>query len=190
MGDAMEILRDNLARLMTARGWSQHVLAAKSGVSQSAIGYVLRYRDRGDKRPGIEKIEMLAKPFGLEAWQLLCPVGALPAPEALDIELLRMSISGAADAFRSRGMLVDDERLAGAAAFLYRRVRDGTSLRSATDVVKDELAKYGANLASESDGSSGGKDSREPVGKGAVRTSPARAGRHTGRKGPRPEKRS
>lgn len=179
----MKNLRDNLARLMAARGWSQHALAAKSGVSQSAIGYMLRYRDPQDKRPGIEKIEKLGKPFGLEAWQLLCPLDAQPAPEPLDFELLREAIREAADAYRSRGMLLDDEQLAAATAFLYRRVQEGTSLRSAKKVVKEELSRFGANLADHPNGSNGGKESRGPTEKGAVRRGPAGTGRNTGRKG-------
>lgn len=185
MSDAMTILRDNLARLMAARDWSQHALAAKSGVSQSAIGYVLRYRDHQDKRPGVEQIEKLAKPFGLQAWQLLCPLNAQPVPEPLDAELLREAIREAADAYRSRGMLVDDEHLAAAAAFLYRRVRDGMSLRSAKDVVKQELLRFGPNLATDPDGEKLGNESRGSTKKGTVRRGSAGTGRDTRRKGNR-----
>jgi len=183
MPDAMEILRDNVARLMTARDWSQHTLAAKSGVSQSAIGYVLRYRDQQDKRPGIEKIEQIARAFGLQAWQIMCPTNAQPEPEALDVELLRASIAGAIDAYRSKNMLIDDQRLAAAAAFLYRRVHEGVSMRAATNVVQQELSRFGANLAQHPNVSALGKETREPTAKGTVRRGTPGVGRNPGRKG-------
>lgn len=184
--NATNVLAQNLDRLMESRGWGLVETATRSGVSKSAISNIRNYRDRGDKHPTTETVEALAKAFGLQAWQLMCPVAAQPVPEPLDVDLLRAAISGAANAFRSRGMLVDDERLAGAAAFLYRRVRDGTSLRSATDVVKEELSRFGANLAAGSNGSNGGKETREPTAKGTVRRGPAGTGRDIGRKRSRP----
>lgn len=182
MPDAMEILRDNVARLMDVREWSQRALAAKSGVSQSAVGYVLRYRDQHDKRPGIETIEQIAHAFGLQAWQLMCPADAQPEPISLDVELLRESIAAAIQSYRSKDMLIDDQRLAAAAAFLYRRVHEGTSMRSATDVVKQELSRFGATLASDQNVSVLGKEAREPTAKGAIRRGAAGTGRNPNRK--------
>lgn len=187
--NATAVLAKNVERLMEARGWTIVETASRSGVSKSAVGNIRNYRDRSDKHPTTETVEMLATAFGLQAWQLMCPPGSQPEPEPLDLELLRSAIAAAANAYRARGMLVDDEHLAGAAAYLYRRVRGGSSLRSATDVVRDELSKFGANLATDSDGPNGGNPAREPTGKGAVRRGPARAGGNTGRKGKRPEKR-
>lgn len=168
MPDAMEILRDNLTRLMAARDWSQRAMAKKSGVSQSMIGYVLRYRDPQDKRPGVEKIELLAKTFGLQAWQMLCPAGAQPEPEPVDMELLGAAIRTAAETFRTRGALPDDARLASAAAYLYRRVREGTSLKRAATSVADQLEHMGMNLAGLQDGPSKGERPRGSSGKGAA----------------------
>lgn len=182
---ATEILRDNIRRLMDARGWSEPALSKKSGVSQSRINYLLNYRDTNDRHPSTLTVEQIATAFGLQAWQLMCPVEAQPVPEPLDAELLRDSIREAADAYRSRGMLIDDERLAGAAAFLYRRVRDGLSLRSATDVVKQELLRFGPNLAIDPDGEKLGKEPRGPAEKGVVRRGSAGTGRDTRRKGNR-----
>jgi transcriptional regulator with XRE-family HTH domain len=175
MPDAMETLRDNVTRLMKARDWSQHTMARKSGVSQSAVGYVMRYRDPQDKRPGLENIEMMAKAFGLQAWQMLCPIEEQPEAEPVDRELLTAAIRTAAETFRMRGTLPDDARLAAAAAFLYRRVHEGTSLKRAAKTVAEQLTRTGMNLAGNSDGPKKGERPRGFAGKGTTGRRKARA---------------
>lgn len=180
VANATSVLSENLDRLMAARGWGLIETARRSGVSKSAISNIRNYRDPDDKHPTTATVEALAAAFGLQAWQIMCPVNAQPAPEPLDVDLLRTAIRGAVDAYRSRGVLVDDERLAAAAAFLYRRVRDGISLRSATTIVKEELSRVGVKPLGMLDVAKGGL-THEPDGKGFFRGSPARAGRNTQR---------
>jgi transcriptional regulator with XRE-family HTH domain len=66
-------LAENVKRLMRDRGLSQGKLAEQSGVSASAIGYLLNYRDLSDRHAAVDTIEALAKAFDVEAWQLLIP---------------------------------------------------------------------------------------------------------------------
>jgi len=74
-------LAENVKRLMKDRGLSQEKLAEQSGVSASAIGYLVNYRDLSDRHAGVDTIESLAKAFDVEPWQLLIP--------NLDIALLK-----------------------------------------------------------------------------------------------------
>ncbi|MDN5924169.1 MAG: helix-turn-helix domain-containing protein [Xanthomonadales bacterium] len=67
-------IRDNVQQLMQCHGgMSQRELAKKAGLSQSAVGYLLRYRDVNDRHPTTSTIESVAQVFGLEAWQLMVP---------------------------------------------------------------------------------------------------------------------
>ncbi|HET6631553.1 MAG TPA: helix-turn-helix transcriptional regulator [Rhodanobacteraceae bacterium] len=71
--DATLAIRDNVRRLMNDRGMSQRALAKAAGVSQSSVGYLLRYRDINDRHPTTSTIEAIAGAFGVQTWQLLIP---------------------------------------------------------------------------------------------------------------------
>lgn len=71
MKDLREILSNNLKILMalSADCKSQSALAKRSQVAQTTIGNYINQNYPG--YPNLEKVEMLAKSFGLEAWNLL-----------------------------------------------------------------------------------------------------------------------
>lgn len=58
---------------MEHRGWKQHELAKRAGVSQSGVGYLLRYKDRGDRHPTTSTIDSIAHAFGVQPWLLWIP---------------------------------------------------------------------------------------------------------------------
>lgn len=64
-------LATNTKRLMDERGWSQRDLAKRSGVSQSGIGFVLRYKDASDRHAALDTVEALARAFGVDPSALL-----------------------------------------------------------------------------------------------------------------------
>lgn len=64
-------LAENTNRLMRERGWTQRELAKRSGISQSGIGFVLRYHDRHDRHAALDTVEALAKAFRVTALDLL-----------------------------------------------------------------------------------------------------------------------
>jgi transcriptional regulator with XRE-family HTH domain len=64
-----EAVAKNLARLMEIRGFTQPQLAKKAGVAQRTISNILNTRNE----PGIEKINKIARVFGLQGWQLQMP---------------------------------------------------------------------------------------------------------------------
>lgn len=68
-----QILAKNLKTLMELSQdcKSQNALARRSKVAQTTIGNYLNLTYPG--YPSLEKIEMLARCFGLEAWNLLHP---------------------------------------------------------------------------------------------------------------------
>lgn len=74
MDDLKEILANNLAKLMdlSADVKSQNALARRSKVAQTTIGNYLNPASYKGY-PQLGKVEMLAKAFGLEAWNLLHP---------------------------------------------------------------------------------------------------------------------
>jgi transcriptional regulator with XRE-family HTH domain len=67
----------NLSRLMSAKGWSQSVLAEKSGVAQRSISNYLSpsRRDRGasGKEPSakLTEMSMISSALGIDAWEML-----------------------------------------------------------------------------------------------------------------------
>ena len=71
MKDLREILSNNLKILMalSADCKSQSALAKRSQVAQTTIGNYINQNYPG--YPNLEKVEMLAKAFGLEAWNLI-----------------------------------------------------------------------------------------------------------------------
>jgi len=73
MNDIREILAVNLKTLMEMSEdcKSQYALAKKSRVAQTTVGNYLNKNYVG--YPNLEKIEMLAQCFGLEAWNMLHP---------------------------------------------------------------------------------------------------------------------
>jgi transcriptional regulator with XRE-family HTH domain len=64
-----EAVAKNLQRLMELRGLTQPQLARRAGVAQRTISNILSARNE----PGIEKINKIAKVFGLQGWQLQMP---------------------------------------------------------------------------------------------------------------------
>ncbi len=73
MDNIRELLAKNLKKLMelSADCKSQNSLSKRSKVAQTTIGNYLNITYVG--YPNLEKVEMLAHSFGLEAWQLIHP---------------------------------------------------------------------------------------------------------------------
>lgn len=73
--EATRALADNVRRLMDSRDpvWKLTDLARHSGVSKSALSYLLNYRDSSDRHPTTETVEGIATAFGLPVWQLMMP---------------------------------------------------------------------------------------------------------------------
>lgn len=73
--EATLALRDNVRRLMDSRDppWKLVDLARHSGVSKSALSYLLNYQDNSDRHPTTETIGGIAAAFGLPVWQLMIP---------------------------------------------------------------------------------------------------------------------
>lgn len=156
-----ERVRDRVRDLMYARGWSQSALAAKSGVSQSRIAYLLNYRDHGDRHPTTKVIDQLADAFGLSAWQLLQPQGpsvlGVAEPQPLDATLLATSLRECISVFHSLGRLPSFDELAASAVHMYARVQTGIPLERAARQVSidlDQISK--GTLLATSNESSGG----------------------------------
>lgn len=159
---ATHTLRDNVRIFMDQRGWSQHVLAAKSGVAQTTIGNILRYRDAQDKHPGTDTVECLATAFGMPAWKLLAPpntfVAGVAEPEPLDVELLATALAEANDRWRAHHLVPTFDELAAFAARMYSEVQTGIPLRRAATKVAQQLdqIRSGTFLASPLDSSGEG----------------------------------
>lgn len=153
-------LRDNVQRLMDRHGLSQRDLAKDAGLSQSAIGYLLRYSDEHDRHPTTATVEAIGKVFGLKAWQLLMPEMGDPTAEppgsvdsmkttstdaipgaGIDSDLLAKSIEVAISAFRSEQRSPSDKALAAAATFVYAKVSTGIRVKQAEKAVKELLAQ-------------------------------------------------
>jgi len=66
---AKTVLAENLDLLMKNKGWSNRTLASKCDISDRMIGMILKE----SSSVTIEKLNIVAKPFGLEGWQLLIP---------------------------------------------------------------------------------------------------------------------
>lgn len=69
----MLALSDNVRRLKEYRGWTLIELAKRAGVSKSALGYLVSYKDENDRHPTMETVEAVAGAFDLQAWQLMVP---------------------------------------------------------------------------------------------------------------------
>ncbi len=108
-------LANNVKRLMDERSWSQRELAKRADVSQRSVGYVINYRDDGDRHATVETVERLAGAFGLRTDQLLIDGLSTSAPQnflslvkrtkvqphnadrpdSVDVDLLRVVLEGA-----------------------------------------------------------------------------------------------
>lgn len=66
-------LATNLAHLMDKKDWSQKKLAEVSGVAQKTISNMLNAGKPGIGASTLDKVEAVAKAFGLEGWHLLMP---------------------------------------------------------------------------------------------------------------------
>jgi len=64
-----EAVAKNLRRLMEVYNLSQPQVAKKAGVSQRTVSNILNAANE----PGIEKINKIARAFGLQGWQLQMP---------------------------------------------------------------------------------------------------------------------
>ena len=71
--DPRDTLSTNLKALTSLRGYDQVQLAKRSGVNQKTISNILNTRNA----PNLDKLELIAKAFGLNAWHLIIP--GLPA---------------------------------------------------------------------------------------------------------------
>lgn len=63
----LAVLSENVRGLMTLRQWSEHELAQVSGVAQKTINNLLNLRGSCT----VTTAELIARAFGLTAWQLL-----------------------------------------------------------------------------------------------------------------------
>lgn len=150
---ATEILRDRVRALMARRDWNQQTLAAKSGVSQSRIAYLLNYHDQNDRHPTTKIIEQFAVAFGVPAWELLRPEGCLATgvseADPLDSELLATALAESADVFRKFNAMPTFQELAAAAVHMYDEVQTGIPMRRvAAQVARDlDQVRRGINLA-------------------------------------------
>lgn len=63
------VVSANVRRLMRSMEWSEHDLARRSGVSQKAINNLLNQATGCT----ITTADKLARPFGLQGWQLQLP---------------------------------------------------------------------------------------------------------------------
>jgi len=148
-------LAENVKALMQRAGnISQVELARRSGVSKSALGYLLNYRDAQDRHATTQTVEAVAKAFGLEPWQLLAPnlgeAVAVQAP-AIDAALLAKSLTTAMDAFRAQKRMPADQHLAAAAAYVYTYVSTGKRMKEAEKAVQKLLEKAGDSAPSFAD---------------------------------------
>ena len=62
-------LADNVRYLLGKMNWSEAELGRRAGVSQKTVNNVVRL----EKSTKIETADAIAKPFGLEGWQLFLP---------------------------------------------------------------------------------------------------------------------
>lgn len=69
MAKTADQLAANLAFLMSLFDYKPAKLAKLSGVSPRMIAYILS----GERVPTVDTAEQLARPFGLNGWQLLIP---------------------------------------------------------------------------------------------------------------------
>ena len=63
---AREVLARNIRRLRKERGWSQEVLAEKSGLHRTYVGDI----ERLERNVSVDNIERLAKAFGVPIKEL------------------------------------------------------------------------------------------------------------------------
>lgn len=84
--DIKHTLATNLARLMADSKLTknQSELARKSGVSQRTISNYLA-PERYEGSPTLDNIELLARAFNIEAWQLLHPTAGKLPDDALKV---------------------------------------------------------------------------------------------------------
>lgn len=146
--NATSVLSRKVRNLMARRGWTLVELSKRSGVSKSAIGNLLNYRDHNDAHPSTRSVELLGAAFGFSAWQMLAPddaaMSGIAEPEPLDVELLATVLTEAADLFRARNALPSFELLANAAARMYDLVTTGIPMRRAADTVSRHLQQIGS----------------------------------------------
>ena len=64
-----DTLVENLQALMSLRRISRSELARRSGVSERMLAFIFA----GDRKPTIDTVEKLAKPLGVNGWQLILP---------------------------------------------------------------------------------------------------------------------
>lgn len=139
--------------LMERRGWSQDETARRAQVSRRSVGYLVNYRDRGDRHPTLETVEAIASAFGMPVWRLLMPdeAGAphVAEPEPPDTELLATVLAESADVFRSLNVMPNFKELAAAAVRMYVEVQTGIPMRRAAAQVTYDLdqIRRGINLA-------------------------------------------
>lgn len=71
--EATLALADNVRRIMVHKEWTLVDLARLTGVSKSALGYLVTYRDGNDRHPTTKTIEGIAAAVGIPLWQLMMP---------------------------------------------------------------------------------------------------------------------
>lgn len=62
-------LARNLAYLLRKAGWSEAELSRRSGVAQKTVNNAMH----GVYQTKVESVELMAKPFGLQGWNLIHP---------------------------------------------------------------------------------------------------------------------
>jgi len=76
---ATQILAEKLRKLMAERDWNPQILRDKSGISDKSIYLYLSQK----AAPSVQKLDMMAQAFGLEAWQLLSETPRTETPTIL-----------------------------------------------------------------------------------------------------------
>jgi len=71
--EATLALADNVRRIMEHKEWTLVDLARLTGVSKSALGYLVNYKDGNDRHPTTKTIEGIAAAVGIPLWQLMMP---------------------------------------------------------------------------------------------------------------------
>lgn len=75
----------NVKRLREARGWSQMMMAQRTGVSQAALSYIER---RDTKSPSLDTIEQISKVFSIPTWAMLLDISSLSTSEVKELDAL------------------------------------------------------------------------------------------------------
>src|SRR5690348_8145650 len=78
----------NVKKVMQDRGLSQEALAKLSGVSKSAIGYLINYRDGGDRHAALDTVDALSRALGIPPAQLIAEAPSVSGAKARTLHVV------------------------------------------------------------------------------------------------------